>query len=217
VPSDRVRRCVLVASAVASASAAQFDVVVYGGTAGGVIAAVSAAREKASVALLEPGRHLGGMTSGGLGRTDHGKKENIGGYSLEFYKRVGKHYGEDVTWYFEPHAAEQVLREMAAEAGVKVFYEHRLREQRGVKTSRRRIQSIVTENAATFEAKVFMDATYEGDLMAKAGASYTVGREGASQYRETLAGVRPKDRAHQFDFAVSGVDASGTPLHGIQS
>ena len=156
------------------------------------------------------------MTSGGLGRTDHGKKETIGGYSLDFYKRVGKYYGEDITWYFEPHAAEQVLREMAAEAGVKVFYEHRLREQRGVKTSRRRIQSIVTENGATFEARVFMDATYEGDLMAKAGASYTVGREGASQYRETLAGVRPKDRAHQFDFAVSGVDANGTPLHGIQ-
>src|SRR5690242_992572 len=83
-----------------------YDVVVYGATAGGVIAAISAAREGASVALLEPKRFIGGMTTGGLGRTDFGKKETIGGYSLEFYRRVGKHYHEKVSWYFEPHVAE---------------------------------------------------------------------------------------------------------------
>src|ERR1051325_5328133 len=93
--------------------AEKFDVVVYGGTAGGVIAAVSAAREGARVALLEPGRHLGGMVSGGLGKTDHGAKECVGGYSREFFQRVGKHYGEEITWYFEPHVAEQVFNELA--------------------------------------------------------------------------------------------------------
>jgi hypothetical protein len=202
--------------AIGIAAPAPYDVVVYGATAGGVIAAVSAAREGLSTALLEPGRHLGGMTSGGLGRTDHGKEETIGGYSLEFYKRVGKHYGEPITWYFEPHVAESVFREMVAEAKVKVFLEQRLREDSGVMKRRGRITSIVTEKAAIFEGKVFVDATYEGDLMARAGVRYTVGREGAAQYGESLAGVRPKDRAHQFDFPVSAAGADGRLLPDIQ-
>jgi len=91
--------------------AQRYDVVVYGGTAGGVIAAVTAAREGKTAALLEPGRHLGGMTSGGLGRTDYGNKATIGGYSLEFYKRIGKHYGEEeIGWFFEPHVADNTLK-----------------------------------------------------------------------------------------------------------
>jgi hypothetical protein len=196
--------------------AAQYDVVVYGGTAGGVIAAVTAAREGLSTAVLEPGRHLGGMTSGGLGRTDHGRKETIGGYSLEFYKRVGKHYSDEITWYFEPHVAEKVLRDMVAEAKVHVLYEHLLREEGGVKKKGSRIVSVSMENGATFEAKVFLDATYEGDLLARAGVSYTVGREGIGQYQESLAGVRPKDRNHQFDFPVSAVNAGGQLLPDIQ-
>src|SRR5690348_994809 len=104
--------CVLLASALGSAAPQTYDVVVYGATAGGAIAAIAAAREGASVALLEPKRFIGGMTSGGLGRTDFGKKETIGGYSLEFYRRVGKHYHEKVSWYFEPHVAESVLTQM---------------------------------------------------------------------------------------------------------
>jgi hypothetical protein len=214
-----VKLAALAMLATSAGTAAQYDVVIYGGTAGGVIAAVAAAREKATVALVEPGRHLGGMTSGGLGRTDHGKKETIGGYSLEFYKRVGKHYGEDVTWYFEPHVAEKVLREMADEAGVKVFYEHRLRrEQGGVHKRRRRIESIILENGTVFEGRIFMDATYEGDLLARAGVSYTIGREGTAQYGESLAGVRPKDRNHQFDFPViAASEPGGSLLPDIQT
>ncbi len=184
--------------------AAQFDVVVYGGTAGGVIAAVTAAREGLSVALLEPGRQIGGMTSGGLGRTDHGRKETIGGHSLEFYRRVGAKYGEPVTWYFEPHAAELVLGEMVAEAKVKVLFEHRLRQDGGIKKRKGRITEISCENGTAFTAKIFIDATYEGDLLAFAKVPYTVGREATSKYGEALAGVRPKDKKHQFDFPVSG-------------
>jgi hypothetical protein len=200
-----------------SGPAPPWDVVVYGATAGGVVAAIAAAREGLKVALLDPGRHIGGMTSGGLGRTDHGRKETIGGYSLEFYQRVGKHYGKDIEWYFEPGVAERVLNEMLAETKVEVFKEHRLQLDGGVKKSGRRIEEIVMENGSGWQARVFMDATYEGDLMAKAGVSYTVGREGVDDYGESLAGVRPKDRNHQFDFPVSAYDDKGRLLPDIQS
>lgn len=143
----------LVISIPALAAGQGFDVLVYGGTAGGVAAAVAAAREGAAVALLEPGAHLGGMTSGGLGATDHGRQNTIGGISLEFYQRLGRHYGEAATWYFEPHVAEEVLRQMAQEAGVKVFYRHRLGEKGGVLKSGGRIAGIVMENGAAFRAK----------------------------------------------------------------
>ena len=199
----RMPHAAILLLAAATLEAAQYDVVVYGATAGGVVAAVAAAREGLRVAILEPGQRLGGMTSGGLGRTDHGVKATIGGYSLEFYKRVGKKYGEDITWYFEPHVAELVMREMADEAQVVVLYDHRLREDGGVKRKKGRITEIVCENGEVFSAKIFMDATYEGDLMVFAKTTYTVGREGTAQYGETLAGVRPKDRNHQFDFPIS--------------
>jgi hypothetical protein len=185
-----------------------FDVVVYGGTAGGVAAAVAAAREGARVVLLEPGRHLGGMTSGGLGATDHGRQNTIGGISLEFYQRLGKHYGKDAAWQFEPHVAEQTLRAMAREAGVEVLYGHRLKEKKGVGKRGREIVSIAMENGAAFAAKVFIDCTYEGDLMAFAGVAYAWGREGREQYGESFAGVRPTDRYHYHLFP-PGVSASG--------
>src|SRR5690242_3321280 len=112
------------------------DLVVYGGTAGGVITAVSAAREGLKVVLLEPGRHLGGMATGGLSRTDFGKKEVIGGYPLEFYWRVGQkydlaRYAQALGWYYEPHIGEQGLTEMLREAHVEVVLGHRLREHNG--------------------------------------------------------------------------------------
>ena len=195
----------------------QFDVVVYGATAGGVIAAVAAAREGLRVALAEPGRFIGGMTTGGLGRTDHGRKETIGGYSLEFYQRIGKKYGEPITWYFEPHVADLVLKEMLAEAKVKVLTEHRLRQEGGVRKRGGAIREIFLDNGTSLQGSIFMDATYEGDLLKQAKVSYTVGREGVSQYGESLAGVRPKDRAHQFDFPVPARDAAGAPLYRVSS
>jgi hypothetical protein len=179
-------------------SANTFDVVVYGGTAGGVITAVSAARGGLKVALLEPRRHLGGMVSGGLGWTDFGRKEVIGGDSLEFFERVGAHYGEPIAWHFEPHVAEDVFKAMAREAGVTVFYQHRLREKTGVKKTGTQLAEITMENGARFQAAMFADASYEGDLMAQAGVSYTYGREGTAQYGESLAGVRDRTPFHQF-------------------
>jgi len=198
------------------ASARQYDVVVYGGTAAGVITAVSAAREGATVALLEPGKHLGGMVSGGLSRTDHGKKETIGGYALEFYRRIGRYYGREIEWYPEPHVAEKVFGDMLREADVKVFLGHRLKEHGGVKKTGNRITTIIMENGASFQAAVFADCTYEGDLMARAGISYTWGRESTQQYGESLAGVRPRDKGHQFDFPVSAFDEKRRLLPEIQ-
>jgi len=195
----------------------RFDVVVYGGTSAGVITAVAAAREGATVALLEPGRWIGGMTTGGLSRTDHGKMETIGGYSLEFYQRAGKKYGKDIEWYFEPKVASQVYGEMLREAGVTVLTQHRLREQRGVVKSGARVTEIRLENGKALSAAIFADCTYEGDLMAQARVSYTWGRESSAQYGESLAGVRPKDRNHQFDVAVSARGADGKLLPEIQS
>ncbi|MDP8981498.1 MAG: FAD-dependent oxidoreductase [Acidobacteriota bacterium] len=207
----------LLAAQQLAAAARSFDVVVYGATAAGSIAALAAARNGATVALLEPGRFLGGMTTGGLGQTDFGKKETIGGYSLEFYQRVGRHYNHAVDWRFEPHVAEAVLRDMLESARVPVFFLHRLVEKTGVRKAEGRIQEIRLDNGGAFRAKVFIDATYEGDLMAQSGVSYTLGRESAQQYGESLAGVRPRDKNHQFDVPVAAFDAPGKLLAGIQS
>ncbi len=206
-----VQVLLLLAAPFAASAAQKFDVVVYGGTAGGVITAVSAAREGLNVALLEPRDHLGGMVSGGLSRTDFAKKEVIGGYALEFYARAGRHYqmsrhGQELAWFPEPGVAEKILREMADEAGVKVFYRHRLREKTGVRRNGARILEIFLENGASFEALIFVDSSYEGDLMAQAGVSYTWGREGISQYDESLAGVRGETPKHQFTVKISPYD-----------
>ena len=188
--------------------AEKFDVVVYGGTSAGVTAAVAAAREGASVALLEPGKHLGGMTSGGLGATDYGRQNTIGGLSREFYQRLGKHYGEPISWRFEPHVAEQVYNEMVKEAGVRLLLGHRLKEKGGVRKKGARITGLVTENGAVIEAAVFIDCTYEGDLMAFGGVSFVWGRESAAQYGEPFAGVRTVDKYHYHIFP-PGVSAYG--------
>ena len=117
----------LLATAVSSGAGRQFDVVVYGGTAGGTIAAIAAAREGVRVALLEPGRHVGGMLSGGLGRTDMDRQQNvIGGFSREFFERAGKHYGQPISWLFEPSVAERILNDWLSEAGVEVIFNQRL-------------------------------------------------------------------------------------------
>ncbi len=159
-----------------------YDLVVYGGTAGGVMTAVGGAREGLKVALLEPGTHVGGMATGGLSRTDFGKKEVLGGYALEFYWRVGRkydvgRYAQDVAWFYEPKIGEQVLREMLDEAGVKFFPGHRLREKTGVQKNGPRLVSITTEDGTVFAGRMFADSSYEGDLMAQAGVQYTVGRD----------------------------------------
>ena len=197
----------------------EYDLVVYGATAGGVMTAVSAAREGLQVLLLEPGRHVGGMATGGLSRTDFGKKQVIGGYALEFYWRVGMKYGmgrfaNDVAWFYEPHVGEQVLREMLSEAKVDLRFDERLREKNGVSKTGSRITAVTTDHG-TYRGRLFADCTYEGDLMAQAGVDYTWGREAASQYNETLAGVHERTPLHQFLVPVSAYDTNGKLLPEI--
>jgi hypothetical protein len=193
-----------------------FDVVVYGGTAGGVMAAVSAARMGLDVALVEPSRHLGGMVTGGLSATDHGEKIVTGGYALEFYRRIGKRYGLPLFWYPEPSVAEAVLRDMLGEEKkVRLFLNQRLREHGGVRKNGSAVEELALESGARVKARIFIESSYEGDVMKQAGVSYTVGREPSSQYGESLAGVRPRDRNHQFDLAVPSRDESGKLLPEI--
>lgn len=201
-----------------AASNRAYDVVVYGGTASGVIAAVAAAREGAHVALLEPRDHLGGAVSGGLGVADKGREESIGGYSREFFERAGKKYGVPIQWNIEPHVAEAVFNEMAKEAGVEVFFRHRLRERIGVKKQGTRIAQLKLENGAVFAAKVFVDASYEGDLMAQAGVSYTVGRENRDRYGASFAGVNSQeDNFFQFSIPLRAYDEKGRLLPEISN
>jgi hypothetical protein len=199
-----------------------FDVVVYGATPAGVMAAVAAARQGLSVALLEPTAHLGGMATGGLSRTDVGRQEVIGGLPLVFYWRAGQYYGMDrhgqeVSWQPEPHIALSIMKQMLEGSHAMVLLRQRLLERRGVIKSGTRITEISMENGASFKAKVFIDATYEGDLMAQAGVSYTWGREGISQYGEPLAGVRAETPGHQFKVKLSAYDSNGKLLPEIYS
>ena len=198
----------------------EYDLIVYGGTAGGAMTAIAGAREGLHVLLLEPGQHIGGMATGGLSRTDFGKKEVIGGYAMEFYWRVGLKYAmgrfaQDVAWYYEPKVGEQVLREMLQEARVETKFGTRLAGQKGVVKSGARIEEIRTEDGATYKARMFSDSTYEGDLMAQAGVEYTWGRESAAQYGESLAGVREHTPLHQFLDPVRARDANGKLLPEI--
>jgi hypothetical protein len=222
-------------SSVSAADPVKVDLCVYGGTAGGVIAAVTAAKLGKSVILIEPSRHLGGMSSGGLGFTDFGNKAAIGGLSRDVYKRLGKFYGKDETWQFQPHHAEQVFKDLVAENKVMVLMEYRLAE---LQKAGRRIVSITVEKAPpldngapapravpnseqTISAAMFIDATYEGDLLAKAGVSYHVGREAVATYNEPLNGIRPSTPKHQFvtdvDPYVKPGDLSSGLLPLIQS
>ncbi len=208
---------------VAEAAAAPkiYDVVIYGGTAGGVAAAVTAAREGSSVVLLEPTQHVGGMVTGGLSRSDFGNRKCIGGFAREFYRRLGKDYGttapDGMERFPEPHVAEAMLNTMLKEAGVELVLGSRLAEDDGVTTAAGGIiQAIRMEDGNEFTGKVFADCSYEGDLMAQAGVTYTIGRESMAQYGESLAGVRERTPIHQFMVDVKARDENGKLLPGIQ-
>jgi hypothetical protein len=195
------------------------DVLVYGGTAAGVVAAYTAKRYGKSVLLVEPGRHLGGMTSGGLGMTDIGNKYAVTGLGLDFYRRVGRYYGRFEAWLFEPHVAEQVLHQYVDEADVEVLYLRRVTavEKRGATLRRVALEyagSGVGLPVVTVAAKQFIDATYEGDLMARAQVDYVVGREGNSVYGETVNGVQLMDK-HQFPDGVDPYRVRGDPASGL--
>ncbi|MFA6560887.1 MAG: FAD-dependent oxidoreductase [Verrucomicrobiia bacterium] len=226
-----------------AAEPARADIVIYGATSGGVAAAIAAAREGKSVLLLESGRHLGGLTTGGLGATDIGNKAAIGGIAREFYERIHAHYekpgswkwqkrddyfkgrgrdrgsdavakqrGREAQWTFEPHVAMDIYRQMMREAKVEVQFGQRLAT---VKKNGARIEEIAMENGRVFAGRMFIDASYEGDLMAKAGVSYHVGREANATYGETLNGVRAETPYHQFKVAVDPYVKPGDPASGL--
>ena len=186
------------------------DICVYGGTSGGVSAAVAAARLGKSVALVVFNNHVGGMSSGGLGVTDIGgtNRAYIGGVAAEFYSRVGQAYGSSSpVYYFEPHVAENVFWQMLNQAGVSVYTNQRLAS---VTMSGQRITQITMEDGTIYSAREFIDTTYEGDLMAMAGVTFTVGREGTNAYNESFAGIETPGGSYNYDpYVVPGNAGSG--------
>ena len=220
----------------AKASATEYDVVVYGGTSAGITAAIQASRLGKSVILLEPSKYLGGLSTSGLGYTDTGNKQAIGGLSREFYQRIKKSYDNpelwkyeksdeygrydaklDAMWTFEPHIAMRVFQEMLDESSVEVRLQQPLDRSSGVTVSENRIKSIRTLPGLTVQGKMFIDTTYEGDLMAAAGVSYTVGRESNEQYGETLNGVQTalNIHNHRFPKPVDPYRTPGDPSSGL--
>jgi hypothetical protein len=220
-----------------------YDVVVYGGTSAGVIAAVQAARMGKSVVVVCPDRHLGGLSAGGLGWTDTGNKSVIGGLSREFYHRIWRHYDRDeawvwqprseygnrgqgtpaidgderTMWIFEPHVAEQVFEDFLAELDIPVHRDEWLDRARGVEMADDRIVSLTTLSGKTYRARIFIDATYEGDLMAAAGVRYHVGREANSVYGETWNGIQVGvlHHDHYFKKPVSPYRIPGDAASGL--
>lgn len=180
----------------------EVDICIYGGTSAGVIAAYTAKMSGKRVILIEPELRLGGLSSGGLGFTDIGNKYVVTGLAHDFYRRIGAHYGKLEQWIFEPKVAAKIFDDYIKEAKVEVWMNRRLVN---VKKTRNIIDEITVEDSKTplsvtnkiVKAKVFIDCSYEGDLMAKAGVSYTIGREANSVYNETFNGVQMLDK-HQF-------------------
>lgn len=222
------------------------DIIVYGGTSAAVIAAVEAVQSGKTVIMVSPDTYLGGLSSGGLGWSDTGKKEVIGGLSRDFYHRVWRHYnteeawvwqereaygnrgqgtvaidGENRTmWIFEPHVAEKVFEDYIHEFDIPVYRDEWLDREQGVVMKNDRIESITTLSGKTFIGKMFIDATYEGDLMASAGVSYHVGREGNDVYGETWNGVQTGVYHHRHHFMVldepiSAYKVTGEPESGL--
>jgi hypothetical protein len=192
-----------------AAGVVDVDVCVYGGTSGGAIAAVAAARLGKNVALVCVNNHVGGMTSSGLGVTDVGTyPSSIGGFAAEFYARVGQAYGStNPVYWFEPHVAEQTFLQMLNGAGVSIYTNEQLAS---VTMSNQYLTQITMNDGKVYLAREFIDATYEGDLMAQSGVTYTWGREGTNVYGESLAGVFLNSVAYPCDpYVVPGNPASG--------
>jgi len=232
---------VLLLSSALTASAAP-DVVIYGGSSGGITAAIQTARMGKTAVIIEPTQFLGGLTTGGLGATDIGNKKAIGGISREFYANVFQYYkdpakwthqtrddyfakkqhgntgSEDTMWTFEPHVASAIYDAMLATVKdkVTVVFGERLDLSKGVVKDGARITKIIMESGREFAGQMFIDATYEGDLMAKAGVSYHVGREPNSQYDETINGVQKvKTIHHQFTKNIDPYVQPGDPSSGV--
>lgn len=228
------------------------DIIIYGGTSAGISAAIQTARLGKSVVLIEPTNRLGGLTTGGLGQTDIGNKQVIGGISREFYKNIKLYYNdsinwkwqtkseyidggqtrtgiyEDAMWTFEPSAALKVFHKMIENLDIQVICNEKLNRKSGVEKKDNSITSITMESGTIYNGKIFIDATYEGDLMAASRVSYTIGRESNSQYGETLNGIQAKTFAksllgnvsnnsvyHNFIEGVDPYIVKGDPKSGL--
>jgi hypothetical protein len=219
------------------------DIIIYGGTSAAVSAAVEAKRSGKSVIVVSPDIHLGGLSSGGLGFTDTGDKSVIGGLAREFYHRVWQHYNTDeawvwqkkeeygnkgqgtpamdgenrTMWIFEPHVAENVFEDFVREEQIRVDRDEWLDRENGVLMKDGNIVSITTLSGKTYSGKMFLDATYEGDLMASAGVSYHVGREGKEVYGEEWNGVQTGvlHHKHWFQSDISPYVVPGDPTSGL--
>ncbi|MCA9042796.1 MAG: FAD-dependent oxidoreductase [Planctomycetaceae bacterium] len=225
----------LICLASAVQGAESYDIVIYGGTSAAFSAAVQARRMGKSVIILEPREHVGGLTVSGLGSTDSGNKAAIGGVAREFYQRIKQHYDEssawrqesakgysryrpedDAMWTFEPHVAEGIVRDMLKDAGVVVVTGEFLDRAQGAEMQGQRLVSLTMQSGRKVAGKVFIDATYEGDLLAAVGVSFTVGRESNAMYGETLNGVQVGHaRSHQFVKPVDGYIVPGDPKSGL--
>jgi len=198
---------------VAHAEDTAYDVVVYGATSAGITAAIEAAKLGQKVILIEPSGRIGGLTTGGLGDTDIGNKKSIGGLAMEFYQRVGEKYGQPkAAWFFEPKVALEVYQHMLREKNVPVVTNERLKLKGGVEKSGAAITAITMDSGKVYRGKVFVDATYEGDLMAGAGVSYFIGREGNAKYGETINGIRP---GNELPHGVDPYRTPGDPKSGL--
>ncbi|GEO20536.1 xanthan lyase [Cyclobacterium qasimii] len=195
-----------------------YDVVVYGATSSGIIAAYTAKTMGKSVLLIEPSQHLGGLTTGGLGYTDIGNKFAVTGLSRDFYRKLGNHYGKFEQWIFEPSVAKATFQEYLDRAGITVQYGFRIQN---AENKDGWINKITLENSNNpseplreVSGKMFIDGTYEGDLMAKAGVSYDIGREANDKYGETFNGVQLMN-GHQFPDGIDPYKTPGDPSSGL--
>ena len=242
----RFTLCLAAAASLLCAANRSADIVVYGCTSGAITAAIQAKKMKKSVLVVCPEKHLGGLTAGGLGYTDTGNKAVIGGLSREFYHRVWQHYdkpaawnwqkreefgnkgqgtvaldqGMRTMWIFEPHVAEETYEAWVKEHKIAIYRDSWLDRAKGVTKQGERITSITMLNGDKYTAKMFIDATYEGDLMAAAGVSYHVGRESMAQYGEKWAGIQTGVLHHKHHFGavkekISPYVVPGDPSSGV--
>jgi hypothetical protein len=226
-----------------------YDIVIYGGTSAGIAAAIQSSRMDKSVLLIEPSSRIGGLTTGGLGATDIGNKQAVGGISREFYQNIKQYYAnpenwkwqkpeeyqqsrnkkeDDAMWTFEPSAALKIYKKMMAAEKIVLVYNQRLNRKNGVKKQGQKIVEIKMDGGKKYRGKMFIDATYEGDLMAAAGVTYTIGREPNKLYKETLNGVQANDYSitlsktlsrnsihHNFIDSVDPYIIKGDPSSGL--
>lgn len=206
---------ILLSIVAASCASHEYDLCVYGGTASGIVAADAAAKMGLNVVVVEPTCRIGGMTTGGLGRTDIGNKQVVQGLALRFYRECGKRYGNLENWVFEPKVAKEVMDEFARSPRIKVITNRHFVK---AKTKNGKIISLTAAgegDTLTFKAKWFIDASYEGDLMAGAGVSYRTGREANSEYGETWDGVQLLHIYHQFPHGMDPFVDPGNPSSGL--